>query len=82
MSDDVLINKAATIDNIIAERDLEFMGEGKRYWDLVRTGKAASVLVPDADGYRKNTWSEARKYVPIPQAEIDAAGGGLVQHNY
>lgn len=75
-------NKAATIDNIIAERDLEFMGEGKRYWDLVRTGKAVSVLVPDADGYRKNTWSEARKYVPIPQAEIDAAGGGLVQHNY
>ena len=75
-------NRAATIDNIIHERDLEFMGEGKRYWDLVRTGKAVTTLVPDADGYRKNTWSENRKYVPIPQGEIDAAQGGLVQHNY
>ena len=75
-------NRAATIDNIIDERDLEFMGEGKRYWDLVRTGKAVTTLVPDADGYRKNTWSENRKYVPIPQGEIDAAQGGLVQHNY
>ncbi|MBF1081223.1 MAG: RagB/SusD family nutrient uptake outer membrane protein, partial [Prevotellaceae bacterium] len=53
-----------------------------RYWDLVRTGKAATTLVPDADGFRKNTWSQNRKYVPIPQSEIDAAQGGLVQHNY
>lgn len=75
-------NRAANIDNIINERDLEFMGEGKRYWDLVRTGKAATTLVPDADGFRKNTWSQNRKYVPIPQSEIDAAQGGLVQHNY
>ena len=36
-----------TIDNIINERRLEFVGEGKRYWDLIRTDKAASVLVPD-----------------------------------
>ena len=75
-------NKAATIDNIIDERDLEFMGEGKRYWDLVRTGKAASVLVPDADGYRTNTWSASKKYLPIPQNEIDAAQGTLTQNNY
>jgi hypothetical protein len=35
-----------TIDNILEERHLEFVGEGKRYWDLVRSGKAASVLYP------------------------------------
>lgn len=72
----------ATIDNIIDERRLEFVGEGKRYWDLVRTGKAAQVLTPDAYGYRTNTWSESKKYLPIPLSEIDAAQGSLTQNNY
>lgn len=71
-----------TIDNIIEERHLEFVGEGKRYWDLVRTGKASTVLVPDMYGYRTNTWSTNKKYLPIPQAEIDAAQGTLTQNNY
>lgn len=70
-----------TVDNIVEERRLEFVGEGKRYWDLVRTGKAASVLVPDGE-YRTNTWTENKKYLPIPQAEIDAAQGTLTQNNY
>ena len=72
----------ATLDNIIEERHLEFVGEGKRYWDLIRTGKAASVLVPDQYEYRTNTWSESKKYLPIPQSEIDKALGTLVQNNY
>ncbi len=75
-------NLSATIDNIIAERRLEFVGEGKRYWDLVRTGKAASTLMPDAYGYRTNTWSESKKYLPIPLSEIDAAHGTIKQNNY
>lgn len=73
---------AATIDNIIEERHLEFVGEGKRYWDLIRTGKAATVLVPDTYGYRTNTWSANKKYLPLPQSEIDAAQGTLIQNNY
>ncbi|MFT3738328.1 MAG: RagB/SusD family nutrient uptake outer membrane protein [Breznakibacter sp.] len=72
----------ATVDNIIEERRLEFVGEGKRYWDLVRTDKASSVLVPDQYGYRTNAWSASKKYLPIPQSEIDAAQGTLVQNNY
>ena len=76
------VEVAATIDNIIEERHLEFVGEGKRYWDLVRTGKAASVLVPDSYGYRTNAWSQNKKYLPIPQSEIDAAQGTLIQNNY
>ncbi|MDE6156600.1 MAG: RagB/SusD family nutrient uptake outer membrane protein, partial [Muribaculaceae bacterium] len=32
-----------TLDNIIEERHLEFVGEGKRYWDLIRTDKASTV---------------------------------------
>ena len=71
-----------TLDNIIEERHLEFVGEGKRYWDVIRTGKAASVLDPDAYGYRTNSRSSSKKYLPIPQKEIDAAKGTLVQNNY
>ena len=71
-----------TLDNILQERRLEFVGEGKRYWDLVRTGKAATALKRDPYGYRTNTWTESKKYLPIPQAEIDAAQGTLTQNNY
>lgn len=71
-----------TIDNIIEERHLEFVGEGKRYWDLIRTDKAASVLVPDQYGYRTNSWTPNKKYLPIPQSEIDRAQGTLTQNPY
>lgn len=76
------VEKEATIDNIIEERHLEFVGEGKRYWDLVRSGKAATVLTPDSYGYRTNAWTASKKYLPIPQSEIDAAQGTLTQNNY
>lgn len=72
----------ATIDNIINERRLEFVGEGKRYWDLIRTDKAASVLVPDQYGYRTNSWTANKKHLPIPQSEIDRAQGTLTQNPY
>ncbi|MBP5418477.1 MAG: RagB/SusD family nutrient uptake outer membrane protein [Bacteroidales bacterium] len=71
-----------TAENILKERALEFVGEGKRYWDLIRTGNAATVLVPDAYGYRTNAWKESKKYLPIPQSEIDAAQNTLTQNNY
>lgn len=70
-----------SIDDVLNERHLEFVGEGKRYWDLVRSGKAASTLVPDAEGYRTATWSENKKYLPIPQSEL-SADANLVQNNY
>ena len=72
---------AVTVDDVINERHLEFVGEGKRYFDLVRTGKAASVLVPDEYGYRTNSWTESKKYIPIAQAELDS-DPALVQNNY
>src|SRR5574344_78878 len=70
-----------TIDNIIKERQVEFVGEGKRYWDLIRTGKATSTLVPDEYGYRTNTWTSNKKYLPIPQSELDA-DPNLKQNDY
>jgi len=74
-----------SLDNIKEERRLEFVGEGKRYWDLVRWGDATSVLKPDSYGYRTNTWSESKKYLPFPQGLIDSTLGKtyeLVQNNY
>lgn len=70
-----------SIDDVIDERHLEFVGEGKRYWDLVRTGKAASVLVPDEFGYRTNSWTPSKKYIPIAQGELDS-DPALKQNNY
>ncbi len=74
-----------TLDNILNERRLEFVGEGKRYWDLIRTGKAATVLGPDnhENGWgRTNTWSPNKKHLPIPQSEIDKSAGTLSQNPY
>lgn len=86
----------ATLDNILLERRREFLGEGKRYFDLVRFGKASVVLkakggkVLDVKGgsYVKDgipervQWTENKKYLPIPQSEIEAAKGTLVQNPY
>lgn len=76
----------ATLENIITERKLEFVGEGKRYWDLVRmegvTGvnqKASTILIPAAcdgtnasDEGRVGTWTAKKKYIPIAQGELDS----------
>lgn len=69
---------AVTLDDILLERRYEFVGEGKRYWDLVRTGRASTVLTPDE--YRTNGWSEHNKYIPIPLSELDSSPN-LVQNN-
>ena len=72
---------ACTAENILNERHLEFCGEGKRYFDLVRTGNAATVLVPDKYGYRTNSWTPSKKHIPLAQSELDA-DPTLVQNNY
>lgn len=85
-----------TLDNILKERHREFVGEGKRYFDLVRFGKASEVLtakggkVLDKKGgsYTKDgipervQWTENKKYLPIPQSEIEAAKGTITQNAY
>jgi len=68
----------ATIDNIINERHLEFVGEGKRYWDLIRSGKAVTTLT--AGEYRTVSWTSNKRYLPIPDAEINASDGRLEQY--
>lgn len=64
-----------SLENILLERRLEFVGEGKRFWDLVRYGEAERVL-----GHRGYTAN--KKHLPIPSSEIDKANGTLTQNPY
>ncbi|MBV6641381.1 MAG: RagB/SusD family nutrient uptake outer membrane protein [Cyclobacteriaceae bacterium] len=57
---------------IWAERRLELAGEGLRFFDLVRTGQAASAI----DGFVAGK----HELFPIPQVEIDLAGGNWEQN--
>ncbi|MBU2996936.1 RagB/SusD family nutrient uptake outer membrane protein [Cellulophaga baltica] len=56
----------ATLQNIWDERRLELAMEGDRFFDLVRTGQAATVL----SGYNATT----NGLFPIPQTEVDNFG--------
>lgn len=56
---------AVTQANIETERRLEFAGEGQRFLDLVRWGKAATVL-----GY-KGFVAGKNEILPIPQSELN-----------
>lgn len=68
-------------EDIIQERHKEFVGEGKRYWDLVRSGLAPTVLTAANHEYRQVDWTESKKYWPIPQSEKDK-DPSIVQNNY
>ncbi len=59
------------LESIIEERRKEFLGEGKRYWDLVRTGMAEQVLKAENHEWRTVDWNPGKKYWPLPQAELD-----------
>ncbi|MCX6279943.1 MAG: RagB/SusD family nutrient uptake outer membrane protein [Bacteroidetes bacterium] len=54
----------ATLDNIYKERRLELATEGHRWFDLVRTGQAATVLA--GKGFKPNK----NEILPIPLAEL------------
>lgn len=74
---------AATQDNIIQERAWEFLGEGKRYWDLIRTGLAKDYLVAgnEIPDDRTGNYTDNKKYLPFPQDEIDQCHGTLKQND-
>ena len=60
--------------NIKLERRREFVGEGMRYWDLVRWGDAPSVLTESLTESTR-TWTTNKKYLPIPQLEMEKTAG-------
>ena len=61
------------LEAIYRERRLELATEGHRFWDLVRTNRAAETL----DGFVEGT----HEVLPVPQQEIDLSQGALEQNN-
>lgn len=55
----------ATLDNIYNERKIELATEGHRFYDLVRTGKAAAAL--SFKGFKAGT----HELLPIPLTELN-----------
>jgi len=86
---------APTKANILAERQLEFVGEGIRYWDLLRQGlnTAASTIANNTtlsylkDGTTPPTAAQlqaniiaTRGFQQIPNDQITLSSGVLVQN--
>jgi hypothetical protein len=61
------------------ERRAELAGEGDRWFDLVRSGRAAATLFDPTD-LRKNNFDVNDLYLPIPQTDIDITSGGLTAY--
>ncbi|WP_291855004.1 RagB/SusD family nutrient uptake outer membrane protein [Marinilabilia sp.] len=65
----------ANAENIKLERRREFVGEGMRFWDVVRWGDT-QVLNDNLPEYSsERTWEPSEKYLPIPQSEINRTLG-------
>jgi starch-binding outer membrane protein, SusD/RagB family len=84
---------SVTTADILAERRLEFVGEGIRYWDLLRQGlsTAAATIVANTttsyleDGTAAPALSASnitltRGFQQIPNSEITLSGGVLKQN--
>jgi hypothetical protein len=70
--DDIESSGNALLDAIYAERRLELVGEGHRFFDLVRTGRAAQNI----DGFTPNK----NEVFPIPLEEIQFSQGNWEQN--
>lgn len=69
---DITLNGAALTDAIWHERHVELMGEGHRFFDLVRIGKA----VDNIDGFVAGK----NEVFPIPIEEINFSNGNWTQN--
>jgi hypothetical protein len=72
---DITVTDQSTLrDTIFNERRHELAMEGWRFWDLIRTGRAPTVLGPL--GFITGT----HEHLPVPQSEIDISQGSLTQN--
>jgi hypothetical protein len=65
----------ATAANVKLERRREFVGEGMRFWDIVRWGDTALLTENLTEFNSVRSWNDNFKYLPIPQSEIDKTAG-------
>ncbi|GHE28589.1 membrane protein [Sphingobacterium griseoflavum] len=69
------VGQAALRDAISLERRLEFVGEGHRWFDLIRTDQAVEVMnayFERTPGYQTIRINENHLVQPIPQSQINA----------
>jgi hypothetical protein len=69
---DITVTGAALTDAIYRERNLELMGEGHHFFDLVRTGRAAESI----DGFTAGK----NEIFPVPDQEINFSAGNWQQN--
>lgn len=69
----------ATLDRILQEKQVEFVGEGHRFFDLMRNNKTITRYISDDDkGWQLALIEESRSFnvdyfraiLPIPQSEV------------
>ena len=66
---------ATLLQDIYDERRLELATEGMRFWDLIRTNKAATVL--SNQGFKAGK----HEFLPLPQGEVDIMQGAFKQNS-
>lgn len=77
---DLMADEGWTLLEVIwYERRAELAGEGDRWFDLVRSGRATAGLFANDDP-RNGNFSTEDLYLPIPQREVDLTGGGLTPY--
>ena len=73
LNHDITASGASLTEFILAERNFELVGEGHRFFDLVRTNKAAGTISGFTAG--KN------EVFPVPFEEIQFSNGNWTQNN-
>jgi hypothetical protein len=78
------------VDKLLLERQLEFVNENQRWFDLVRMDRMVTTLEKQEWGYNPITQTAHQvtltpksflKHFPIPQHEIDQSNSGVIRQN-
>ena len=72
---------AVTLDDLKKERVREFVGEGQRYWDLLRWAAAIPQLNSAGNVVRSRNIGDKLLAFPIPKSEVDSPNSGGVSQN-
>lgn len=72
---------AVTLDDLKKERVRELVGEGQRYWDLLRWAAAIPQLNSAGNIVRSRNIGDKLLAFPIPKSEVDSPNSGGVSQN-
>jgi len=72
---------AVTLDDLKKERVRELVGEGQRYWDLLRWAAAIPQLNSAGNVVRSRNIGDKLLAFPIPKSEVDSPNSGGVSQN-